>query len=570
MRRNFCFLMIAGLAVLMMQSCKKDDPVIDLPTVQTATVTEITEDGATTGGTVEYAGTLTEFGICWSTEVNPTVANNKVKAEDGQNPSNFTVKLTGLNSGTVYYVKAYAITSNETIYGDERSFTTEGQLAMTLPFMERFNGADFPPQHWRMIDYDGDGFNWYVYRGRFIGALSDSWEDDPLEPYNFLISPKITISGTNPKLEWNIGSAHNVYVEEKYKVVVSTTKFTEENCTTVGDVVFEETLGDETGRTLVNRSVNLSEYAGKDVYIAWVHYDCIDLYALVLADIRIGSAENPVSVTAPVMGSLTIGDIIPGSVGVSAIITSDGGVNVIKRGFCYSKSPNPTIDSDVVEIAAVSSNVLATYSADLTLESSSTYYVRAFAINALGITYSNEQTVVVPNIVKTVLFFEDFDENPFTAAGSQWVLIDKDGDGFNWVYFADDEDQCARSYSYDSASEEALTPENYLVLPPVTIPENSGTVELSFMVSASNANYYEESYEVLLSLVPVTIDNCRDAEVIKPLETLTKSEAGWIFTSRRVDITEFAGNTVYIIFVHKECSDELSFLLDNIEVASFK
>jgi hypothetical protein len=287
---------------------------------------------------------------------------------------------------------------------------------------------------------------------------------------------------------------------------------------------------------------------------------------MIVTDIRIGSTELPVLVAAPVVGNLSVGNVLPGSASVTATISDDGGVTVVNRGFCYSKNPNPTIADDIVENEVIASNLLNPFTEDLALEADQTYYVRAFAQNAIGISYSNEQTIVTPATVKTVLFFEDFATDPFDNPG--WVLIDKDGDGYNWTHYADDEDQCARSRSYYSG--ETLYPENYMVLPPVEIPGDAELAQLSFKVAASDSSDYEEAYEVLLSFDPVTIDNCRDAQIIEPLEVLPFENRGWRFGDRKVDLDDFIGKTVYIIFVHKECSDQASLLVTDIEVASFK
>ena len=562
MRKIYSFLIMAALAPMVFQGCSKDEILPELPSIITAVISDITEVSATTGGKIESTGTsaTTELGICWSMAPNPTVEDNKVPAG---NSSAFTVTITGLKSGTTYFVRAYAISADGITYGDQRSFITDGQLALTLPFMERFRGTQFPPQHWQVIDHDGDGHGWYPYSSAFFGAGSDSYSGTELDPYNFLISPKITISGSNPKLEWNVGAFHPSYAEDHYKVVVSTTKFTADNCTVVGDVVFEETLTSAEGRTLKPRSVNMNAYIGKDVYIAWVHYDCSDEYGMVVTDVRVGSSEQPVPVTAPIMSAFSVGEVLPGSVTVTGVIASDGGLSVVRRGFIVTSDSGERL----VEVPFTASTVMSLFSADLQLEPGTKYFVAPFAQNAAGTGSGMSVMIETPETIKTVLFFEDFGADPFNAPGSEWVLIDKDGDGNNWTHYIDDEDQCARSRSYQGG---ALTPENYMVLPPVTIPADADSAELNFKVAATDRNDYEESYEVLLSFVPVTIDNCRDAQVIKPLETLTSVNSYWNFTGRKVDLSAFIGQTVYIIFVHKECTDQASFLVTDIEIASYK
>jgi len=53
---------------------------------------------------------------------NPTIADSKTV--DGTGVGSFTSAITGLASGTTYYVRSYATNSVGTIYGTEVSFTT--------------------------------------------------------------------------------------------------------------------------------------------------------------------------------------------------------------------------------------------------------------------------------------------------------------------------------------------------------------------------------------------------------------------------------------------------------------
>jgi len=448
---------------------------------------------------------------------------------------------------------------------DSISFTSPVSTLQSLPFMERFDGADFPPQGWTMIDKDGDGYNWYAYDNRFICAISDTEDDDgnQLFPNNFLISPKITISGTNPTLEWNIGSAASPsYVFEHYKVVVSTTKFTAANCETNGDVVKEETLSAEASKILVNRSVDLSAYAGKDVYIAWVHDTPDDMYALFLGDIRIGSTENPAPVTAPVMGTMpAIGNASsPGLYTVESIISNDGGVSVVKRGFCYATTHNPTIESAVVEVAAYADDVFSSFSADLSLAFGKTYYVRAFAQNAVGVSYSNEQTVVVPDESGAVFLDESFATDPLPDG--EWTVIDKDGDGYTWEWY----DGAMTSDSWRSGGVGALTPENYLISPAFTIDASASTVTLAFQVAAEDDTDYKEQYKVIVSENAITADNCRSADVLQDWTELTEASSDETFTGVSIDMTAYKGKTVYIGIVHGNCTDQYYILVRNLKV----
>ena len=97
---------------------------VTLPTVVTATVTEITANSAKGGGEVTNDGgaQVTERGICWSTHANPTVSDNHVAAGEGTGA--FTALMNGLEANTTYHVRAYATNEAGTAYGLDREFTT--------------------------------------------------------------------------------------------------------------------------------------------------------------------------------------------------------------------------------------------------------------------------------------------------------------------------------------------------------------------------------------------------------------------------------------------------------------
>lgn len=97
-------------------------PPTNQPTVTTNTVSNISATSATCGGNVTSDGNsaVTAKGVCWSTSQNPTIANNKTN--DGQGLGTFTSNITGLTTGTTYYVRAYATNRNGTSYGEQRSF----------------------------------------------------------------------------------------------------------------------------------------------------------------------------------------------------------------------------------------------------------------------------------------------------------------------------------------------------------------------------------------------------------------------------------------------------------------
>jgi hypothetical protein len=95
-----------------------------VPIVTTTEVTDITYNTAVSGGTVISNGgaAVTAKGVCWNTSPNPTLINSYTI--NGTGTGAYTSNITGLASGTIYYVRAYATNSVGTAYGEEKSFTT--------------------------------------------------------------------------------------------------------------------------------------------------------------------------------------------------------------------------------------------------------------------------------------------------------------------------------------------------------------------------------------------------------------------------------------------------------------
>ncbi len=95
-----------------------------VPTLTTNAISAIGGNSATSGGDIIDGGgsSITAKGVCWSTSANPTIANSKTN--NGTGDADFTSNITGLTTGTLYYVRAYATNSTGTAYGNQQSFTT--------------------------------------------------------------------------------------------------------------------------------------------------------------------------------------------------------------------------------------------------------------------------------------------------------------------------------------------------------------------------------------------------------------------------------------------------------------
>jgi plastocyanin len=124
MKNTFSLLTtVLFVTISLLCSCKKTDP-ITVPELTTSPITSITFTSATSGGisTSDGKSAITAKGVCWSTSSNPTIEDSKTN--DGSSTGQFISNLTGLTAGTTYFVRAYAINTAGTAYGNEVSFST--------------------------------------------------------------------------------------------------------------------------------------------------------------------------------------------------------------------------------------------------------------------------------------------------------------------------------------------------------------------------------------------------------------------------------------------------------------
>ena len=174
-----------------------------------------------------------------------------------------------------------------------------------------------------------------------------------------------------------------------------------------------------------------------------------------------------------------------------------------------------------------------------------------------GFAFSNAQTVI---------WSDDFDD----LDASDWLFYDADGDGFEWsiIQTQEEDGTPVNTPGLRSASwiGEPLFPDNWAISPMIDLTNVTGTITLKWDVWAPDANYSNENYSVYVA----TSDSPEDLEssTVSLTELVTDNGPGGaenIYT-KELDLSSFAGQSVYVAFRHHDSVDVFSLVIDNVIV----
>ena len=233
------------------------------------------------------------------------------------NVTTTTYTFTGLNAGTSYLFGVQAICSADD------SATVATIIAMTecanitsLPYNEGFEDG---LGCWTTVNGSSDGMPWNVINNASYAhsgskaAVSFSYYSSAMHANAWLISPKFVLPNVSSDSItfswWHRVSSH--YPTELYDVKISTT--------TNDTAAFTATLlsvSPDSVDEYVHNMVDLTSYAGQEVYIAFHHHDSYDQNYLLIDDIAlfqggyVPPAPDTLTVTFEV-DDATMGTTIP-------------------------------------------------------------------------------------------------------------------------------------------------------------------------------------------------------------------------------------------------------------------
>jgi uncharacterized protein (TIGR02145 family) len=129
---------------LILLSCTKDITISNIKSNkitigETVTISSITFNSAVSGGNVVSSGIdeVLEKGVCWNTTGKPSILD--YKTVNGSGLGSFSSTLSNLLEGTRYYVRSFARTKSDVIYGSEISFSTALRLFPPTIILQKIN-----------------------------------------------------------------------------------------------------------------------------------------------------------------------------------------------------------------------------------------------------------------------------------------------------------------------------------------------------------------------------------------------------------------------------------------------
>jgi hypothetical protein len=382
----------------------------------TTAISAITTSTANSGGVINSDGgaAVTARGIVWGTTTAPTIALT-TKTTNGTGVGTFTSAMTGLTSGVTYYVRAYATNSVGTKYASEISFNTSQAVATLAATTTVSSIGSTAATSGGNITYNGgatvtaSGVVWSTTSTPTIalatkttnGAASGTYTSNitGLTPGTlyYVRSYATNSMGTNYGAQTSFTTLNTATIAATASAISITS-----STATIGGTITADGGASVTSRGVVYGTSSLSSTfsvtsgTGTGTYTIGLTglSPATTYYVRSFATNSVGTVygtETSFSTiaVAPSLTTTAASSITKYAASAGGTITSNGGSVITASGICWSTTATPTI-SDSKTTDGTTSGVFT--SAITGLTAGTTYYVRAYAINAIGTGYAIAQS----------------------------------------------------------------------------------------------------------------------------------------------------------------------------------
>ena len=512
--------------------------------------------------------------------------------------------------------------------------------------IDESNVVDFEeglPEGWTILDDNADGYTWCLTSEipntwTYYASVTLDWYHNgtnaiccgsyingvgALTPDDYLVSPLTTISNGSTFSFWAAATDAS-YPAEHFGVFVSSNGI--DNWSMLDEWTMTAKSGGVAGGresrngngaklgTWYNYSVDLSAYAGQQVYIAIRHFNCNDQYILAVDDIECpdfggGSTPTPAGLheSSITWSNFLSKDMYLGEGGMSVTVTLNSGDSPAGALVTlYNLNDNEQLNYPVEPVVLDETGV---YTWDsfrkgeyyMVIEKDGYYdydeYLYIYSETAVTAEMT-EITEMVSAVYVSPTGWAMWDDaldgfTPPTPSQESvywmegfnngipegWTVIDSDGDGHNWMlaselmpgsFTAYEGENMILSQSYHM-NLGALNPDNYLVTPLQTIGNNS---TFSFWAAAQDASYASEHFGVAVSSDGYNFTTISEWTMnakgsgIPSANTRSGNRTMGNWYQFSVDLSDYAGMDMYIAIRHFNCTDWFYLDVDQVEFST--
>lgn len=412
--------LLLGSLMLLLAACEKDTVATSFaPGVTTGNVTDIYRKGAVLSGSIQKTGNamVKNYGILFSA-LESMAEYTEHPVTDGN--ADFSISIPSLTPGTTYYYCAYASSGITLAQGEVKSFTTPASNAPIFAEISLLEKNEFGCKvSASFVDEGGSaislsGFCW-TKRGEGEPTTDSTVQNAHVEGGSI----SATITGLEPDSEYQL-RAYAVNSDGVGYSEILVVRTNEATVPVLSSIIEKEShdfsVTVEAGITdagsyevtqagfcwsTTNPTPTIEdekkELEGSTLTMALENLEPSTTYYIrAYATNEAGTSYSEVftfttaDAKAPTLSEITQTASSYFSVSVQAEVTDEGTSEVTASGFCWSTTNElPTTEDNKKELAGPTLHMTLD-----NLESSTTYYIRAYAISEVGTSYSEVFTFI--------------------------------------------------------------------------------------------------------------------------------------------------------------------------------
>ena len=450
---------------------------LNTPTVSSTTAaSSITSSSAISGGTISADGgdAVTTRGIVYGT----SAGSSTYSVTSGSGTGTFTGNITGLSPATTYYVRSFATNSVGTVYGTEISFNTTAiaptvsatAVPASITGSSASSGGTISSNGGATVTVSG--VVWSTTSTPTIALATKTTNGTATGTYTSSLTglAPATLYYVRAYATNSIGTSYGpersfttLAIAPTISGTASATSITSSTATTGGTITSDggatvTSRGIVYGTTTGSSTFSVTSGTGTGTYTisltgllpATTYY--VRSFATNSVGTVYGTETNFTTIAiAPTLTTTAASSITKYAASAGGTITSNGGSVITVSGICWSTSATPTTSDSKTTDGTTS----GTFTSSITgLTAGTTYFVRAYATNAIGTSYGATQsftTLSTAPAQTTVLIgtqrwtdknlnvanYRNGDPITYAADATQWVAANTAGVGaYTYLKFA--------------------------------------------------------------------------------------------------------------------------------------